>query len=474
MNDEQQVPKLNAKAKAERRSQARADAALGMGGNVKPVVLASLGLLAVLGAVGYVFAKVDFKAGPASLNFPLPSKAPEPARALSKGSPAERLIQTTIDAQTPEGQLILAYQHLARGEEAQAFGTTEQLVKRQPDFALAQLLHGDLLLARSGRPDAAAQSPEATASAANGAAAVAAAGSVEGLRAEAKLRLAALVERPPQNALPRQLLNLSPAVRHAVVVDTSHARLYLFENGADGLKLLRDSYVSIGRLGTGKLQEGDQRTPLGIYHVGVRRDEAAARYGAAALPLNYPSEYDRLLGRGGSSIWLHGERAGNYARGPQSTDGCIVLSNDEMSSLANIVAARETPVVIVESIEWVDRKLAVKVSTDNGFEQAYQAWQQARLSQDATRLRGFYEAGLERGSDSAAARLDTNLARMAKQELPVQSLERLSLLPWPDQPSVKIVTYRELSPNGGAAKLKRQYWREKDGHWSIFFDGLVS
>ncbi|MCV2369978.1 L,D-transpeptidase family protein [Roseateles oligotrophus] len=450
---------------------AAAGASTGMGGTVKPAVLAVLGLAAVLGAVGYVFAKVDFNAGTADLLGSPSSKLSKSefddrAARGEKINPAERLLKTEIDGQTPEGQLILAYQHLAQGEEAQAFSTTEQLVKRQPDFALAQLLLGDLLLARSGRQGALEQGAEAAASAVPGAG--------DGLRAEARLRLAALVERPPHNALPKQLLGLSSGVRHAVVVDTSRARLYLFENGADGLRLLRDSYVSIGKLGTGKLLEGDQRTPLGIYHIGVRRDEAAARYGAAALPLNYPSEYDRVLGRSGSSIWLHGERAGNYARGPLSTDGCIVLSNDEMRSLADVVAARETPVVIVEKIEWVDRQMVAKPPADAGFEQAYQAWKQARLSQDAQHLRSFYEAGLERGSDSAAARLDANLARMAKQELPVQSLERLSLLPWPDQPSVKIITYRELSPNGGAPKLKRQYWREKDGHWTIFFDGLVS
>ncbi len=446
---------------------AAAPSSTAMGGSIKPAVLAVLGLTAVLGAVGFVFAKVNFSAGhPDLLTLPPgiadKSDLPAPDRAVS---PAERLIKTQVDGNTPEGQLILAYQHLARGEEAQAFSTAEQLVKRQPDFALAQLLLGDLLLARSGRPGAMEQSAEAAASGA--------ASTGDGLRAEAKLRLAALVERPPQNAVPKQLQGLSLAVRHAVVVDTSRARLYLFENNADGLKLLRDSYVSIGKLGTGKLLEGDQRTPLGTYHIGLRRDEAAARYGAAALPLNYPSEYDRVLGRSGSSIWLHGERVGNYARGPQSTDGCIVLSNDEMRSLADVVAARETPVVIVEKVEWVRRDVAAKASSDPGFERAYLAWQQARLSQDAQTLRGFYEPGLERGSDSSAARLDANLARMAKHELPVQSLERISSLPWPDQPSVKIVTYRELSPNSGNSKLKRQYWREKDGHWTIFFDGLV-
>jgi hypothetical protein len=442
-------------------------AGFAMGGSIKPAVLAVLGLAAILGTVGYVFAKVDFKTS-ASLNLPsLTSQDSPAARAEPAASPTERLLHSEIDTQTPEGQLILAYQYLARGEAALALAAAEKLVARQPDFALAQLLLGDLLLARSGRPTAVDDGPQAAASAAPG--------SADGLRAEAKLRLAALVERPPLNAVPKQLLDLTPAVHHAVVVDTSRARLYLFENGADGPKLLRDSYVSIGKLGTGKLVEGDQRTPLGVYHIGLRRDEAAARYGAAALPLNYPSEYDRVLGRSGSSIWLHGERSGNYARSPQSTDGCIVLSNDEMKALADTVAARETPVLIVDKITWVDRKAAApKSPTDTGFERAYQAWQQARMAQDAAALRGFYETGLERGSDSATARLDANLALMAKHELPVQALERLSSLAWPDQPAVRIVTYRELSQGGGAPKLKRQYWRQQNGHWAIFFDGLVS
>ena len=440
-------------------------AAKPMNGLVHSGVLAGLGLAAVLGVVGYVFAKVDRHPGASAAEQALSEH--ELAAAADKTSPVERLLKAQPDEQSPEGLLIQSYQHLARGEESQALDKVETLVKRRPDFALAQLLLGDLLLARSGHPGAAAQGPELLASAPVGAS--------EGLRAEARLRLAALVERPPADALPKPLLNLAPGVRHAIVVDTHRARLYLFENGPEGLKLLRDHYVSIGKLGTGKQVEGDQRTPLGTYHIGLRRDEAAARYGAAALPLNYPNEYDRVLGRSGSSIWLHGERAGNYARGPQSTDGCIVLSNDDMKLLADTVAARETPVVIVEQVSWVKRSEAAKLAPDRSFEAAYQRWHEARMAQDAQQLRSFYEPGLERGSDSAAPRLEANLARMSKHELPVQSLERLSMLPWPDEPKVKIVTYRELSPSdGGRPKLKRQYWREQqDGRWAIFFDGLI-
>jgi len=208
--------------------------------------------------------------------------------------------------------------------------------------------------------------------------------------------------------------------------------------------------------------------------VGPRRDVDVDKYGPAALPLNYPNELDRMAGRGGTSIWLHGERAGSYARGPKSTDGCIALSNDEMRGLADKVEARETPVLIVDHIEWIPTRDAGRPALPAGFESAFGHWQQARQAQDSETLRALYEPDLPRGSDSEASRLAQNLARMASQQLPVQALEPLSMLPAQGKEHVVIVTYRETSAPDPKPKLKRQYWREQGGQWKIFFDGLVS
>lgn len=430
----------------------------------RPLLIAGLAaaVLGAIGAVGFVSARVE-------LSVPAALSGKSTSSQASKTSPGKTpdLLTAQIDGQTPEGQLIQTYQLLARGEEGQAFALVEQLVRRQPDFALAQMVYGTLLLARSGQGEAVESQLAAAAGAKSSDPAAL-------LRTEARLRLAALVERPPQDALPEQMFGLSPSVRHAIMVDTSRARLYLFENSAQGVRLVRDSYISIGKLGTGKLVEGDQRTPLGTYYVGLRRDEAASRYGAAALPLNYPNEIDRLAGRGGTSIWLHGERAGNYARSPQSTDGCIVLSNDEMRLLAETVTPRETPVLVMDKIRWVKKSsVSSPPALNAGFESAFEQWQQARLRQDAATLRQLYEPGLQRGSDSSSDKLESNLARMARQELPVQSLERLSVLPGQHAEPVLIVTYRELSAQDERARLKRQYWREQNGQWKIFFDGVV-
>lgn len=69
------------------------------------------------------------------------------------------------------------------------------------------------------------------------------------LRQESLLRLKALRERPPAGTIPSQFLALSPRNKHAMAIDASRARLYLFENTSSGLKLLGDYYISLGKSG---------------------------------------------------------------------------------------------------------------------------------------------------------------------------------------------------------------------------------
>ena len=67
----------------------------------------------------------------------------------------------------------------------------------------------------------------------------------------------ALRERPPAGTIPAQFLALSPRTKHAIAVDASRSRLYLFANSATGLRLVSDYYISVGKAGTDKLVEGD-------------------------------------------------------------------------------------------------------------------------------------------------------------------------------------------------------------------------
>ncbi|MFG6447073.1 L,D-transpeptidase family protein [Roseateles sp. BYS180W] len=423
-------------------------------GATHPGMLVFGGLLALLGVAGLVSARVE------------PSDPSSPESSVQQLQKERTLLSARIEGQSPEARLMRGLQLLAKGEEDQAFEAFASLVQQQPDFALAQLIYADLLMARSGHMVSQIGSAAPLPSEHHV--------SLMQLRLEARQRLTALIAPPDPNTLPKVLAGLPAATRHAIVVDTSRSRLFVFENSAQGPKLIDDSYIAIGKAGTGKLLEGDFRTPLGVYFVGMPRQEAFERYGVATLPLNYPNELDRQVGRGGTSIWLHGERLGSYSRTPQSTDGCVVLPNDEMAKLAKTVLPRETPVFVLDHVEWVDRAKA-KPELAPAFLTAFRGWQQAKLRQDGQALLQYYEAGLDRGSDSEASRLTANVQRMQRGELPVQNVEATSMLPWAEagQPQSVIVTYHEFTPDSAQPKLKRQYWRERGGQWRLFFDGAV-
>jgi len=158
-----------------------------------------------------------------------------------------------------EARLIEIYRLIGQARTRTALQKAEALVAEHPNFALAQLVYGDLLTVQA-RPVRAFGDVPTSALPSGGQALV-------DLREESQLRMRALRERPPVGAIPAQFLQLSPKNKNAIAIDTSRARLYLFENGPEGLKLIADYYISVGKSGVEKTAEGDLRTPVGVYFI---------------------------------------------------------------------------------------------------------------------------------------------------------------------------------------------------------------
>ena len=55
---------------------------------------------------------------------------------------------------------------------------------------------------------------------------------------------------------------------------------------------------------------------------------------------------DRLAGRDGNAIWLHGT---NKPLKPRDSNGCIVMENSDIDALAKYITLNQTPIVIVQS-----------------------------------------------------------------------------------------------------------------------------
>lgn len=384
---------------------------------------------------------------------------------LPSAFPASAIIKGTPRQASPEARLIEVYRLIRSGDTRQALDKAESLARETPNFQLAQLVYGDLLLTRRGKLGPLEAAPaELPASAA---------WSWLQLRQEATLRLAALTERPPANAVPRHFVDLPTSTRHAIAVDASRSRLYLFENDAQGLRLVADHYVSLGRLGVDKKEQGDQRTPLGAYFITSRLESRQLKefYGPGALTLNYPNEYDRRRGKTGGGIWLHGVPPENYARTPQSTDGCVVLANDDLLRLLRDVSPRRTPVVIAPRIEWV-----AQAQTERERQVAralVEQWRQARSRGDVAQLMALYSPQFTSGNADLAQwskTLSRELNAAGRRE---SELKELSILSWRDTSEVLIVTFGEVLKGQRSGPMKRQYWGKEGGQWKIFFEGVI-
>ena len=407
----------------------------------------------------------------------LAAQAPVASAQENKASKASKARSKTSQAPLVDGQaenrLLEIYQTIGQGQHREALAAAEALVRDYPNFQLAQLVLGDLLAARA-RPPAQPVTAVPGAHVSSNLALSSDNSNLQVLREESRRRLQALHARPPANTIPAQFLTLSPRQRHAVAVDASRSRLYLFENTRDGLRLVADYYASVGKLGTEKVVEGDQRTPLGVYYITSRLDPATLKdfYGAGALPINYPNPLDQSRGKTGSGIWLHGTPPDQFSRAPQATDGCLALANPDLERILKTVEPRSTPVVIARQLQWV--KPHALQAERQSFHAVLEAWRTARSHGDMQRLLTFYapefqglrNLDLEQWTQTLQAEHRTLRGRAVL-------LKDKSILRWTDSSDTMVVTFGELAEGARTGTTRRQYWTRKGAHWQIFFEGVI-
>ncbi len=365
-----------------------------------------------------------------------------------------------------DDRLLEIYRLISQSKLREAMQGAEALLRDRPNFQLAHLVYADLLSAQTGKAVSEGRPLPA-------ASALYEASLFADLKRESQLRIKARLEAPPTGHVPVQFVNLAASARHAIAVDASRSRLYLFENRPSGLTLVQDFYVSIGKSGTVKATEGDQRTPLGVYYITSHLERRALKdfYGAGALPINYPNQLDARRGKTGSGIWLHGTPPSQFSRAPQATDGCVVLSNPDLDRLIRTVAVRTTPVVIAAKLDWVAPGGAKSQAPD--FEHALEQWKQAKSSRDMGRLLDFYTPDFNSYGRTLKAWtpvLQAEVDRLAGRAVQVKEL---SYLYWKDEQDTMVVTFAELPTGAVTGLTKRQYWTRQGKQWKIFFESTI-
>ena len=153
--------------------------------------------------------------------------------------------------------------------------------------------------------------------------------------------------------LPDNLL-ISPKAEphHVVLVEKASQRLFVYEFAGD-YNLVATFKCATGESPGDKQASGDQKTPEGVYFFtkAVGERYLTPTYGARAFPMNYPNLMDRKMNKGGNSIWVHGT---NEELKERSTNGCIVLANEDVVALENYVKLWDTPIIIEQELNYVE------------------------------------------------------------------------------------------------------------------------
>jgi murein L,D-transpeptidase YafK len=359
---------------------------------------------------------------------------------------------------SPDALIGKTLQDIRANRLDDALREVNRVITLRPDFKLAHLIKGDLLMAHvrplSGIGTVASASAE----------------SLSDLRAEARVRLLRYIDQPDPAQLPRQILQLAPEQKYALLADASRARLYLFENVEGEPRLKADFYMTIGKNGTDKRTEGDKRTPMGIYQIAkeLPRKSLTDLYGIGAFPLDYPNEWDRSKGRSGHGIWLHGVPSNTYSRPPRSSDGCVVVTNPDLKELSRWVVPGETPVIITDRADWLDRAEWEQVRGE--LRARIESWRGAWQGKESDNFLRHYDPSFLQGA-SGRAWAEAKRHNIDGKAWIKVDLDHLGLFLYPGSD----MAYAEFTQHYSSDRLsstseKHLYWRMEDGQWRIVLE----
>ncbi|MCW9026916.1 MAG: L,D-transpeptidase family protein, partial [Thiovulaceae bacterium] len=129
-----------------------------------------------------------------------------------------------------------------------------------------------------------------------------------------------------------------------LICDKNSSTLTIYKLDENNTFVKKKKYDAFtGKINGDKQKEGDLKTPVGIYRIKDRLSKDTKLdpfYGPLAFVTNYPNLYDKIRGKNGSGIWLHGLPI-NQER-DDFTKGCIAIDNQSIECLDRNINIEKT------------------------------------------------------------------------------------------------------------------------------------
>lgn len=188
-----------------------------------------------------------------------------------------------------------------------------------------------------------------------------------------------------------------------------------------------------------KIQEGDLKTPVGIYRITKKIKKLDSFYGPLAFVTSYPNSYDEFRGKNGHGIWIHG--LPTHQIRDEFTKGCIAINNSNIECLEKRINIEETLLIINE------KKVLKKTSKDifsSILSQLY-LWRYSWLYSDIDSYLEFYSDDFTRSDKMSINRFRKYKTRIfQKDEKKTIIFNNINIIPYPNTLDVYQITFKEL------------------------------
>lgn len=275
---------------------------------------------------------------------------------------------------------------------------------------------------------------------------------------------------------PRVLVDVAARNQFTLIVELDLGKLHIFERQPDNrFTLVRTMNASIGKEGYGKQVEGDNKTPVGIYRIvsHLTNGQLDDFYGNAAYPVNYPNAWDKLQQRTGHGIWLHAEPVGSTekTRPLRDSNGCVVLSNNDIDALKQYLEVGHTYVVLTPKMTMAP--VAAVTELRNTLRQQLDGWRTAWENIAPDPYLNYYSKDFNNlDKDWAAWTAYKKRLHRGKTYIDVD-ISDLGIYAYPGEDDLLWVEFYQYyrSNNYLSKGWKRQLWAlEEDDNWRIIYE----
>lgn len=183
-----------------------------------------------------------------------------------------------------------------------------------------------------------------------------------------------------------------------VLVDKKTNRLHVAEypfGDNEEYRILKTHPATIGEVEGDKEEEGDLKTPEGVYTFTslLRPPAIKPKFGVMAFYIDFPNRFDVLAGRTGFDIMLHATDEPERLKKTNDSEGCVVVQNEQLEDIKPYIKVGLTPILIFKDLN----EKFMRPAGDDRLRSFFDSWIEAWQNKETDRYVGHYHSEFKNG-----------------------------------------------------------------------------